>query len=143
MAVPQVMDSDTPYPCFFCSSGHLSMEFSSADLEQAVRRFNSVGHLNQILYLPKKKLGQLNHAVTLFRFRCCNHIPTVQTLIGFTDDVHAAYVTPRMSVIEDQAHLMGVTACQLLFKNINGDQTIYKEIVPQKLVIRETSAKNK
>ena len=70
-------------------------------------------------------------------------IPDDVALIGFTDDVHAAYVTPRMSVIEDQAHLMGVTACQLLFKNINGDQTIYKEIVPQKLVIRETSAKNR
>ena len=70
-------------------------------------------------------------------------IPDDVALIGFTDDVHAAYVTPRMSVIEDQAQLMGVTACQLLFKNINGDQTIYKEIVPQKLVIRETSAKDR
>lgn len=70
-------------------------------------------------------------------------IPDDVALIGFTDDVHAAYVTPRMSVIEDQAQPMGVTACQLLFKNINGDQTIYKEIVPQKLVIRETSAKNR
>ena len=37
--------------------------------------------------------------------------------------------------------LMGVTACQLLLKNINGDGKVYKKIVPQQLVIRETSAK--
>ena len=69
-------------------------------------------------------------------------IPEDVALIGFTDDVHAAYVTPRMSAIADQSHLMGVTACQLLLKNIAGDSTVYKEIVPQKLVIRDTSAKH-
>jgi LacI family transcriptional regulator len=68
-------------------------------------------------------------------------IPEDVALIGFTDDVHAQYVTPRMSAIEDQSHKMGQTACQLLLKNINGDSKIYREIVPQKLVIRETSAR--
>lgn len=68
-------------------------------------------------------------------------IPENVALIGFTDDVHAQYVTPRMSAIEDQSHQMGQTACQLLLKNINGDSRIYREIVPQKLVIRETSAR--
>jgi LacI family transcriptional regulator len=68
-------------------------------------------------------------------------IPEDVALIGFTDDVHAQYVTPRMSAIEDQSHQMGQTACQLLLKNINGDSKIYREIVPQKLVIRETSAR--
>lgn len=69
------------------------------------------------------------------------HIPEDVALIGFTDDVHAQYVTPRMSATEDQSHQMGQTACQLLLKNINGDSKIYREIVPQKLVIRETSAR--
>ena len=68
-------------------------------------------------------------------------IPEDVALIGFTDDVHAQYVTPRMSAIEDQSHLMGQTACQLLLKNINGDPKIYREIVPQKLAIRDTSAR--
>ena len=68
-------------------------------------------------------------------------IPEDVALIGFTDDVHARYVTPRLSAIEDQSRRMGQTACQLLLKNIGGDTKIYKEIVPQKLVIRETSAK--
>ena len=70
-------------------------------------------------------------------------IPDDVALIGFTDDVHARYVTPRLSVIEDQSRLMGETACRLLLKNIGGDTKIYKKIVPQKLVIRDTSAKQK
>ena len=74
---------------------------------------------------------------------CGLRIPEDVALIGFTDDVHAAYVTPRMSAIEDQSHQMGVKACQLLLNNINGDTKVYKEIVPQQLVIRDTSAKNR
>ena len=71
----------------------------------------------------------------------CLEIPKDIALIGFTDDVHAKYVTPKMSAIEDQSFEMGVQSCRLLLKNINGDSKIYKKIVPQKLVIRETSAK--
>lgn len=69
------------------------------------------------------------------------HIPEDVALIGFTDDVHAGYVTPRLSAIVDQSYEMGTETCKLLLKNINGDSHIYKKIVPQKLVIRETSAK--
>ena len=72
---------------------------------------------------------------------CGLRIPEDVALIGFTDDVHAEYVTPRMSAIADQSHLMGVTACQLLLKSIGGDAKVYKKIVPQKLIIRDTSAK--
>ena len=68
-------------------------------------------------------------------------IPEDVALIGFTDDAHAEYVTPRLSAIVDQSHEMGMEACRLLLKAINGDTGIYKKIVPQKLVIRETSAK--
>ena len=70
-------------------------------------------------------------------------IPDDVALIGFTDDPHAAYVTPRMSAIEDQSHLMGQAACNLLLKSINGDTKIHKKIVPQQVVIRDTSAKKK
>jgi len=74
---------------------------------------------------------------------CGLRIPDDVALIGFTDDVHAEYVTPRMSAIADQSHLMGVTACQLLLKAIGGDTKVYKKIVPQQLIIRDTSAKKK
>lgn len=69
-------------------------------------------------------------------------IPDDVALIGFTDDAHTEYVTPRLSAIVDQSSLMGATACRLLLNNINGDEKIYKEIVPQQLVIRDTSAKH-
>ena len=68
-------------------------------------------------------------------------IPGDVALIGFTDDVHARFTSPRMSAIEDQSFLMGQTACRLLLQHIGGDVRVRKEIVPQKLVIRETSAK--
>ena len=70
-------------------------------------------------------------------------IPEDVALIGFTDDVHARSVTPKLSAIEDQSSLMGQTACRLLLRNIGGDRNIYREIVPQKLLIRETSARQK
>ena len=69
-------------------------------------------------------------------------IPDDVALIGFTDDEHARYVTPRMSAIEDQSQLMGETACQLLLQQVKGDTKVYKKIVPQRIVIRDTSAKN-
>lgn len=68
-------------------------------------------------------------------------IPEDVALIGFTDDPHAGYVTPRLSVIADQSRLMGQTACQLLLKNIGGDTKTCHKIVPQKLIICETSAR--
>lgn len=70
-------------------------------------------------------------------------IPDDVALIGFTDDVHAQYTTPRLSAIEDQSFRMGQKACQLLLQNIGGDTKVRKEIVPQKLVIRDTSAKSR
>ena len=94
---------------------------------------------------PPDAILAFNDIITFAAFTAIKEkglrIPEDVALMGFTDDVHAKYVTPRMSAIEDQSHEMGKVACQLLLKNINGDQKIYKEIVPQKLVIRDTSAK--
>ena len=94
---------------------------------------------------PPDAILAFNDIITFAAFTAIKEkglrIPDDVALMGFTDDVHAKYVTPRMSAIEDQSHEMGKVACQLLLKNINGDQKIYKEIVPQKLVIRDTSAK--
>lgn len=70
-------------------------------------------------------------------------IPEDVALIGFTDDVHAQYTTPRLSAIEDQSFQIGQVACQLMLKNISGDTRVRREIVPQKLVIRDTSAKHR
>lgn len=68
-------------------------------------------------------------------------IPDDVALIGFTDDVHAKYMTPQVSAIEDQSRLMGERSCQLLMRQIGGDTKVYREVVPQKIVIRGSSAK--
>lgn len=69
-------------------------------------------------------------------------IPEDVAIFGFTDGDTAAFVTPRLSAIMDQAHVQGTKACQLLMKSINGDEKIYKEVVPMILKIRESSEKN-
>lgn len=69
-------------------------------------------------------------------------IPEDVAIIGFTDGDTAAFVTPRLTAIMDQAHVQGTKVCQLLMKSINGDEKIYKEVVPMILKIRESSEKN-
>ncbi|WP_298450804.1 LacI family DNA-binding transcriptional regulator [uncultured Prevotella sp.] len=68
-------------------------------------------------------------------------IPEDVAIIGFTEAESSAFVTPKLSVIMDQAHLTGEKACDLLLRNIHGDKKIYKEIVPMILKIRESSNK--
>ena len=70
-------------------------------------------------------------------------IPEDVAIIGFTDGESAAFVTPKLSAIMDQAHLQGKKACELLLKNINGDKTIYREVIPMILKIRDSSRKMK
>ena len=104
---------------------------------------------SRLLSLPKEErpdaILAFNDIITFAAFTAIKQlglrIPEDVALIGFTDDVHAQYVTPKLSAIEDQSRLMGQTACRLLLKNIGGDSKIYREIVPQKLVIRESSAR--
>ena len=68
-------------------------------------------------------------------------IPEDVAIIGFTDGDAAAFVTPRLSAIMDKAHEQGAKACELLMRSINGDNKIYKEVVPMILKIRESSEK--
>ena len=68
-------------------------------------------------------------------------IPEDVAIIGFTDGDAAAFVTPRLTAIMDKAHEQGAKACELLMRNINGDNKIYKEVVPMILKIRESSEK--
>lgn len=68
-------------------------------------------------------------------------IPEDVAIIGFTDTDASAFVTPKLSSIEDQSHKTGAVACQLLMRIIGGDPKIYKEIVPMILKIRESSDK--
>lgn len=68
-------------------------------------------------------------------------IPDDVAIIGFTDGDSAAFVTPTLTAIMDQAHEQGLKACELLMRSIHGDEKIYKEVVPMILKIRESSEK--
>ena len=70
------------------------------------------------------------------------NIPDDVAIIGFTDGDTAAFVTPKLSAIMDQAHVQGMKACELLMKNINGDHKIYKEVIPMILKIRDSSVRH-
>ena len=72
---------------------------------------------------------------------CRLRIPQDVAIIGFTDGDTSAHVTPKLSVIMDQAHAQGSKACELLLGHINGDKKIKKEVVPMILKIRESSEK--
>ena len=127
-------------------------------IDTGSRRIAFIGGPNHLDMVKRRKHGYLealrenhlpilafNDIITFAAFtaikNCRLRIPQDVALIGFTDDQHAAYVTPRMSAIEDQSFKMGLKACELLLRNINGDDKVYKAIVPQQLVIRDTSAK--
>ncbi|MGI6232508.1 MAG: LacI family DNA-binding transcriptional regulator [Prevotella sp.] len=69
-------------------------------------------------------------------------IPQDVAIIGFTDGDNAAFVTPKLSAIMDQAYKQGEAACELLINRIKGDRKIYKKVVPMILKIRESSEKN-
>ena len=87
------------------------------------------------IYIPYKE------ALTLYNAGL--KIPDDVAIMGFTDGDSAAFVTPKLSAIMDQAHLQGAKACELLLRNIAGDQKIYREVIPMILKIRDSSVKNK
>lgn len=68
-------------------------------------------------------------------------IPQDVAIIGFTECENAAFVTPALSAIMDQAHEQGAAACELLLRRIKGDRKVYKKIVPMILKIRDSSDK--
>src|SRR5574344_833427 len=58
---------------------------------------------------------------------CGLRIPEDVAIIGFTDGDTAAFVTPKLTAIVEQAHVQGLKACELLMRDIHGDTKIYKE----------------
>ena len=69
------------------------------------------------------------------------HIPEDVALVGFSEGESSAFVTPRLTVVQDRAYETGVKVCELLLKSIGGDKRIYKEVLPMTMEIRESSIK--
>lgn len=66
-------------------------------------------------------------------------IPEDIALVGFSNSNTAEYVTPKITTIVDHSFEQGQKACELLLNAINGDKRIYHEVVPMKLIIRQSS----
>jgi len=69
-------------------------------------------------------------------------IPEDVAIIGFSEGDTSAFVTPKLTVIMDQAAEQGRAACELLIKAMNGDNRIYKKVIPMILKIRDSSMKS-
>lgn len=67
------------------------------------------------------------------------NIPQDVALIGFSDVEYVEDVTPTLSTIEDQSHLMGETACDILISHIRGNKLPIHKIVPTIQRIRQSS----
>ena len=66
-------------------------------------------------------------------------IPDDIQLIGYTDEVHAKFVEPKLTAIRHNTTLMGTRACELLLQQIEGNEDIEHEVVNSNLEIRNST----
>ena len=134
-ATQHMIDTGSKRIAFIGGPNHLDM----------VRRRNATLRLLESENRPDAILA-FNDIITYAAFDAIKakglRIPQDVAIIGFTDGDTAAFVTPRLTAIMDKAHEQGTKACELLMRNIHGDEKIYKEVVPMILKIRESSEKN-
>lgn len=116
--------------------GEISYEFAAKSVEELIAMDN-----------PPDAILAFNDIITFGAFQSLKihgiRIPDQIALIGFSDGDTAQYVTPRITVVADQAAEQGKRACELLMRAINGDKKIYKEVVPMVLRLQESSDKIK
>lgn len=115
--------------------------YSDIDVASAIDATNALLDLPErpdaIIALNDTLLFAAMKAVKLSGLR----IPDDVALIGFSDVEYVEDVTPTLSTIEDQSHLMGQTACQLLLDHVHGQQLPIHRIIPTIQRIRESSRK--
>jgi LacI family transcriptional regulator len=116
--------------------GVISHEFANQSVDELLNMDN-----------PPDAILAFNDIITFAAFeRIKGHglnIPKDVALIGFTDGDTAKFVTPKLTVVSDQAREQGKEACKLLMRAINGDKKRYQQVVPMILKIRESSDKSK
>lgn len=106
---------------------------------------SAIDATNTLLDLPERPDGiiALNDTLLFAAMKAIKQsglkIPDDVALIGFSDVDYVEDVTPTLSTVEDQSHLMGQTACQLLLDHINGQLLPIHRIIPTFQRIRESS----
>ncbi|RUT30586.1 LacI family transcriptional regulator [Paenibacillus zeisoli] len=69
-------------------------------------------------------------------------VPEDISIIGFDDIEMAQFLTPALTTIRQDTHLLGSRAADLLISNIEGANAVQCEILPTELVIRDTCQLN-
>jgi LacI family transcriptional regulator len=116
--------------------------YSDIDISSAIDATNS------LLDLPERPdaIIALNDTLLFAAMKAIKQnglsIPHDVALIGFSDVEYVEDVTPTLSTIEDQSHLMGQTACRLLLDHIHGQQLAIHRIIPTIQKIRESSQRH-
>lgn len=119
------------------------VECHTLDVDRAIES------TNKLLSLPNPPDGilALNDTLVFAAMKAIKmrglRIPEDVALIGFTDVDYAEVVTPQLSAIMDQSHLMGETACKILLDHIGGNNKIQKKTIPTILKVRGSSLHNK
>ena len=85
MAMSQVMDSDLFNTSLLAASTHFVMEIGLGDWEHSDIICNAVQRINVVLDFVHEKIGHLDVANTLWRFRVRDDILRFDTLLGFGD----------------------------------------------------------
>ena len=120
---------------------HEYVVYSDIDTASAIDATNTLLDLPErpdaIIALNDTLLFAAMKAAKLYGLR----IPEDLALIGFSDVEYVEDVTPTLSTIEDQSHLMGQTACKLLLDHIRGQKEPVHRIIPTIQRIRESSRK--
>lgn len=115
------------------------VSYSDIDTASAIDATNNLLDLQErpdaIIALNDTLLFAAMKAIKIQGFR----IPQDIALIGFSDVEYVEDVTPTLSTIEDQSHLMGETACRILLRHIHGDDKPIKKIIPTIQRIRQSS----
>ncbi len=69
-----------------------------------------------------------------------NKIPDEISIIGFSDEPVASYMTPQLSTVQDISSKMGAMACNQLLHMIDNDVLLdEKHTISQELVLRGTT----
>lgn len=116
--------------------GEISYDFATKSTEELLSMDN-----------PPDAILAFNDIITFGAFECIKkhglRIPDDIAIIGFTISDTARFVTPKLTVVADQATKQGQRACELLFRAIHGDRKKYREVVPMVLRIADSSDKKK
>lgn len=106
---------------------------------------NAYQSMCALLDLPERPDGVIavNHTLIYGAMKAIKdhslQMPADIRLAGFSDAQEVQYLSPPITTIEDQAHLMGERACQLLLDSIRGSSVISHEVIPMHVIIRQSS----